>query len=299
MDVAITGATGFLGRRLISRLAAESHLIRVLSRAPRKGLPLSVRLVIWDALEGPPPANGLSGADAVVHLAGESVSQRWTPEVRRRIRVSRVDGARRLLEGISKASPRPSTLIAASAVGYYGDRNEETLTEESEAGNDFLADVCRETEAALGQGRSLGLRVAPLRIGVVLGKEGGALSRMLPPFRLGAGGRLGDGRQWMSWIHVEDLVGLIRFALDEPLDGAFNATSPNPVRNSEFTTALARALRRPALFPVPEFALKLLFGEMSSVLLASQRVLPRAAESAGFRFQFPEVFSALKDLLGS
>jgi uncharacterized protein (TIGR01777 family) len=297
MEVVLTGATGFIGRRLIPRLAAGGHSLRILGRALRKGLPASASFAIWDAAESAPPVDSLAGASAIVHLAGETVAQRWTPDVKRRLRTSRVDGARRLVESLARASPRPAALIGASAIGYYGDRGDETLTEESPAGGGFLAEICRDVEAALGEAASLGVRVATLRIGVVLGPEGGALARMLPPFRLGLGGRLGSGRQWMSWIHVEDLAGLVCHALEGDLRGAVNATAPNPVRNSEFTSALARALRRPGLFPVPEFALKLLFGEMSEVLLGSQRVLPRAAEASGFRFQFPEVFSALKDLL--
>lgn len=297
MDVVLTGATGFIGRRLILRLAAEGHAMRVLGRSPKKGLPASARFGIWDPSQGAPPVDSLSGASAIVHLAGETVAQRWTPDAKRRIRASRVDGAKRLIESLAKASPRPTTLIGASAIGYYGDRGEEALTEDSPAGDGFLAGVCRDLEAALGEATSLGVRVVMPRIGVVLGPEGGALARMLPPFRLGLGGRLGGGRQWMSWIHVEDLIGLVCHALDGDLRGPVNATAPNPVRNSEFTSALARALHRPGLFPVPEFALKLLFGEMSEVLLGSQKVVPRAAESAGFKFQFPEVFSALKDLL--
>ncbi len=297
MEVVLTGASGFIGRRLIQRLAAGGHAMRILGRSPRKGLPAAAAFSIWDSAEGAPPVDSLAGADAIVHLAGETVAQRWTPEVKRRIRTTRVDGARRLVESLAKASPRPAALVSASAIGYYGDRGDEVLAEDSSAGGGFLAEVCRDLEAALGEASALGVRVVALRIGVVLGPDGGALARMLPPFRLGLGGRLGGGRQWMSWIHAEDLVGLVCHAIEGDLRGAVNATAPNPVRNSEFTAALARALHRPGLFPVPEFALKLLFGEMSEVLLGSQRVTPRAAEASGFRFRFPEVFSALKDLL--
>ncbi len=299
MRITVTGASGFIGRRLIRQLDADNHELHILGRGLRTGFAPSIRFSNWDALAGTPPTASLDGADAVIHLAGEPVAQRWSLDVKRRIRDSRVDGTRRLVEALAHCSRRPAALVGASAVGLYGERGDETLTEDSAPGSGFLADVCREWENELDAARSLGMRVVKLRIGVVLGAEGGALARMLPPFRMGVGGRLGAGDQWMSWIHAEDLAALIRFAVAEgALSGAVNAVAPNPARNAEFTTALSRALRRPALLPVPLFAIRLLFGEMSEIVLASQKVLPRAAEAAGYRFRFPEVFPALKDLLG-
>jgi hypothetical protein len=234
----------------------------------------------------------------LVHLTGEPVAQRWTPEVKQRIRSSRVDGTRNLVSALAKLSERPRVLVCASAIGYYGSRGDDLLTETSSPGGDFLAQVVVDWERAAGEAEALGIRVVPLRFGVVLGKDGGALPKMLPPFRLGLGGRLSSGQQWMSWIHVDDVIGLIRFALENSaVRGALNATALQPVTNAEFTRELAAALHRPAVFPVPGLALKLLFGEMAEVILGSQRVVPRAALSAGFRFEYPELRGALARLL--
>jgi hypothetical protein len=298
MKVTVTGATGFLGGRLVKRLLAGGHSVHLLIRSPRVGLPPGVEWSVWNTLEGEPPAASLASADTVIHLAGEPVAQRWTPEAKRRIRASRVDGTNRLVSILSKLERRPAALICASAIGYYGARGDEALDESSAPGSGFLPEVCIEWEKAADAAASAGIRVVKLRIGVVLGPEGGALARMLPPFRLGAGGRLGPGTQWMSWIHADDLASLFLFALERPeVRGALNATAPSPVRNSEFTEKLAGVLRRPALVPVPPFLIRMLFGEMSEVLLGSQRVLPRAAESAGFRFHYPELLPALRQLL--
>jgi uncharacterized protein (TIGR01777 family) len=269
MRIAVTGASGFVGRATVARLAAAGHTV----------LPMKLR-------ENPaaPPC------DAVVHLAGEPIAQRWTAEAKRRIRESRVEGTRRLVESFRGAPPR--TLVAASAIGYYGSRGDEILTEDSAPGAGFLAELCVEWERAAAEARFLGVRVIQLRIGMALGRGGGALPRMLPAFRLAVGARLGSGRQWMSWIHVEDLAALIEFALNS-LDGPVNAVAPQPVTNAEFTRALASAVRRPAFAVAPAFLLKLLLGEMSDVLLSSQRVAPRAAESAGFTFRYPELRAAL------
>lgn len=298
MDITITGGTGFLGRRLAGRLLADGHTVHVIGRSPKTGVASGVRFSLWDAMEGEPPEDSLAGADAVVHLAGESVMQRWTPETKRRIRASRVDGATRLVASLSKMAKPPSVLVSASAIGLYGSRGDEVLTEASKPGTGFLAGVCRESEEAAGQAAALGVRVVKLRIGVVLGLGGGALAQMLWPFKMGAGGRLGDGRQWMSWIHLDDVAGLICFALEQASPrGPVNATSPNPVRNSDFTRTLARVLRRPAFFTVPDRAMQILFGEMAEILTSSQRVLPKAAEKAGFKFSFPDLGPALKNLL--
>lgn len=296
MNVTITGASGFIGRRLLKVLAGAGHSLHVLSRHAGTNLPNGVRLSVWDPAQIP-PRESLEAADAVIHLAGEPVAQRWTADSRRRIRESRVSGTERLVQALSGLPRRPSVLVSASAIGYYGSRGDDLLEESAAPGNGFLPDVCVAWEREAQAAETLGMRVAWIRIGMVLDPRGGALKRMLPPFRLGAGGRLGSGRQWMSWIHLADLAELFRFALEQPVRGALNGVAPEPVRNSEFTRALARAVHRPALFPVPELALHLLFGEMAGVLLESQRVVPRAARAAGFDFRFPQLGPALANLL--
>jgi len=286
MNVTVTGATGFIGRYLVESLVKDGHSVRALRRAA------------WNVFGGEPPAESLTGADAVVHLAGVPVGQRWTRSNKETIRASRVEGTHHLVTALTTLSPRPEVLVCASAIGIYGDRGDEVLTEDSRVGEGFLPDVCRAWENEADLAESVGVRVVKLRFGIALGRKGGALEKMLPPFRVFVGGRLGSGSQWMSWIHIADIVGLIRYAIDHPLSGAVNATAPNPVRNSDFTRELGHALRRPAIFPIPSVALKLLFGEMSEVLLASQRVLPKAAQSAGYPFAFPELGPALRDLSG-
>lgn len=298
MKITVTGATGFIGKRLVERLLEQGHAVHIVGRTARTPLPSNVQFSLWNAVAGEPPAECVMEADAVVHLAGEPVSQRWTPEVKRRIWSSRVDGTRHLVQALARRPAPLPVLVSASAIGYYGSRGDEILTEESPPGAGFLAELGAAWEREALQAAALGTRVVLPRIGIVLGLGGGALAVMLPPFRAGLGGRIGDGCQWMSWIHLDDLVNLLLFALEnEALRGAVNATAPNPVRNAEFTQTLARVLRRPALFPVPLFALRLLFGEMSEVMLASQRVLPKAAEAAGFKFSFPDLGPALKHLL--
>jgi uncharacterized protein (TIGR01777 family) len=293
MRITLTGATGFIGTALTGRLNEEGHQLRILTRNPgtRNGY------YGWNPLGGEPPPEPLAGAGAVIHLAGEPVAQRWTPEAKRLIRESRVTGTRHLVQALSTQAQRPEVLICASAVGYYGDRGDEDLTEESPAGGGFLPETCLAWEEQARLAESLGIRVVRLRIGIVLG-GGGALAKMLPPFRAGLGGPLGGGRQWMPWIHIEDLVRLVLFALANPeLRGAVNAVSPSPVRNSDFGRALGAAIRRPAVMPVPAFALKLLYGEMADLLLDSQKVRPAAAQKAGFSFTFNDLQAALKDLL--
>ena len=285
MNVTITGATGFIGRRLAEVLQQNGHQVRPLSRTE------------WNVTAAEPPSQSLVKADAIVHLAGEPVAQRWTLEAKRKILDSRVRGTHNIVTALSTLSRRPQVMVCASAIGIYGERGDELLTESSPAGSGFLADVCKEWEQQADLAASLGMRVVKLRTGIVLGKNGGALQKMLPPFRAFVGGKIGSGRQWMSWIHLDDLVGVIRHAIEHPLNGVVNGTAPNPATNSQFTGELAVALRRPALFPVPAFALKAMFGEMSEMLLSSQRVLPKAAESSGYRFQFPQLGEALRDLL--
>jgi uncharacterized protein len=296
MNITISGASGLVGRRLLRVLGGEGHKLHVLSRHAGTNLPNGVKLTVWDPKSLPPQAS-LENADAVIHLAGEPVAQRWTSEARRRIRESRVGSTERLVEAMSRLPRAPACLVCASAVGYYGSRGDEVLEESAPAGSGFLPGVCMAWEKAAQSASGLGARVTLIRIGVVLDARGGALGRLLAPFRAGLGGRLSSGRQWMSWIHVGDLAELFRFVIDAPLKGPVNGVAPFPVSNSEFTQELARVLKRPALLPVPEFLLKALLGDMAEILLASQRVAPRAAESAGFRFRFPQLGPALADLL--
>lgn len=290
MNILVTGGTGFIGQRLLARLGREKHSIRLAGRnAPGPGVPFHA----WDSTKPAFPAEAVKDVDAVIHLAGEPVAQRWNPEVKQRIRDSRITGTDALVGAIREQAKPPAVLISASAIGIYGDRGEEELTEQSRPGSGFLPDITIGWERAALAARQAGVRVVPLRIGVVLG-SGGALKTMLPPFRLGVGGPLGSGRQWMSWIHVDDLVDMILFALNlDRLSGPVNAVSPDPVRNTDFTKALAHAVSRPAFMPVPKLALSLLYGEMSEVMLGSQRVLPRAAQEAGFPFRYATVGPAL------
>jgi uncharacterized protein (TIGR01777 family) len=297
VKITISGASGLIGRRLLKLLASDGHTLQVLSRHAGANMPAGVKLSAWNPSGGEPPADALRDADAVVHLAGEPVAQRWSDDVKRRIRESRVAGTANLVAAMGKLPQPPKTLICASATGYYGSRGDEVLTETSAPGSDYLAEVCVAWEKAAEAAEAFGVRVVRLRTGVVLDAKGGALAKMLPPFRMGVGGKIGSGRQWMSWIHAEDLAGIIRWALSEPVRGPVNGVARNPVTNADFTRALASALKRPAIFPVPEVGLKLLFGEMAEVLLASQRVVPKAAETGGFRFKYDEIGAALVDAL--
>jgi uncharacterized protein (TIGR01777 family) len=272
-----------IGQRLRERLSASGHAARPIPRGAGDSELAEI----------------LGAAGAVVNLAGEPIAQRWTEDAKKRIHDSRVEGTGRLVNELAKLSRRPAVLVSASAIGYYGSRGDQILTEASNPGADFLARVVVDWEEASQAAESLGIRVVRLRLGMVLG-EGGALAKLLPPFRLGVGGRLGSGHQWMAWIHLEDAVNLILFALSySAIRGAVNATAPHPVTNREFTDRLATVLHRPAMFPVPAFALKLAMGEMAGVVLGSQRVLPTVAKSAGFRFQYPELQAALTNILAA
>jgi hypothetical protein len=236
--------------------------------------------------------------DAVVHLAGEPVAQRWNAAVKQRILDSRVLGTRRLVDLIGQAPRRPKVLVSASAIGFYGTRGDEVLTESSAPGTGFLVDVCRNWETEADRAAEFGVRVAKLRIGFVLGKDGGALGQMLPIFRLGLGGRLGSGQQWMPWIHLDDVADLfVHAATSDQVSGVWNATAPNPVTNAAFTKEMASVLHRPALFPVPAFALTLAFGELGPHMLDSTRVIPAAAIAAGYQFRYPTLGTALRNLL--
>jgi uncharacterized protein (TIGR01777 family) len=296
MKIAVTGATGFIGRSLCAELVRRGHQVVALTGDPERArtvLP-AAEAVHWSKGEPRP----LPSVDAVVNLAGEPVAGRWTPEKKRRLRESRVDGTRRLVAAIRAMDPRPSVLVSVSAVGYYGDRGEETLTEASAPGDSFLAHLCRDWEAEAAQAEEIGVRVARLRLGVVLDRDGGALQQMLTPFRLGVGGPLGSGRQWFPWIHRADVVGLFLFALETPTAvGPVNAVAPEAVRNRDFTHTLGRILHRPTLLPAPPFALRLLLGEFAGELLGSQHVVPDQARALGYPFRFPQLEPALRDIL--
>lgn len=299
MQITITGGTGFIGSNLIDFLLAKKHQVRLIGRSARTGVTREAQFFLWNTLKGEIPKESLENADSVVHLAGESVAQRWTSESRRKIRDSRVLGTRALVGALAGMERKPEVLVCASAIGIYGSRGDEVLNESANPSTGFLADVCKEWEAEADRASELGIRVVKLRTGVVLGVGGGALQQMLPPFRMFIGGKLGSGQQWMSWIHVDDMVGLICHALKNTgMKGVVNATSPNPVRNSQFTRVLARTIHRPAFFTVPEKALRLLFGDMAELLFSSQRVLPKAALDSGYKFQYPDLGPALKQLLG-
>lgn len=301
MRLLITGATGLIGRPLCRLLSDEGHTVIALSRSPRNAGGMAAEKVYeWQSQSGPPPAEALEAIDAVVHLAGEPIAgRRWTDEQKRRIRDSRVISTRHLVNGISAASPRPAALISSSAVGFYGDRGDERLDEDAAPGQGFMPEVCREWEAEAARAGESGVRVVLVRTGVVLARGGGALEKMLPPFRLGVGGRIASGRQWFPWIHLDDIVGIFRHAAFSPsLGGAVNGVAPAVVTNKEFTEQLARVLHRPALFPVPEFALRMMFGEMADVLLGSQRVIPRRLAESGYEFLYPQLMPALEDLVG-
>ncbi len=297
--VVIAGGSGMIGRALTERLVEAGVETCVLTRRlDGVVLPRGARAIGWggDATEW---RGVLDGAHAVVNLAGESVAGgRWTEARKARLTASRLEPTRALVEAIREAHTRPKLLAQASATGYYGAGDERELDESSPAGRDFLAGLCVDWEEASAGVEALGVRRVLVRTGIVLAREGGALAKMLPAFRLGVAGPLGDGRQWMSWIQIDDAVGALDLLLRrDDLSGAFNLCAPRPERNADFTRALARALRRPALVPVPGVALKLLFGEMAQVLLASQRVLPRRLLEAGYRFRFPELDGALAGLL--
>ena len=302
MKILIAGSSGLVGTALVESLGQAGHtvcrLLRPESAAKAAGARPSVA-VRWDPgtgeLEG-----AAAGADALVNLAGVSIaSGRWTAERKRALYASRVDTTRALVKAAGQLHPRPRVLVSASAIGYYGSHGDEELGEDSEPGNDFLAGLARDWEEEALRGEDSGMRVVCLRFGVVLARTGGALQRMLLPFKLGAGGRLGSGKQWMSWVTLAEAVSVVRFALEnESLRGPVNTVSPNPARNREFTAALAQALHRPAIFPAPAFALRLALGEMAdALLLVSQRVVPWKLSALGYEFIHPELAGALAAVL--
>jgi len=296
MNILVTGSHGLIGTALVPLLTSKGHRVVRLVRSPTPAAPDQV---VWDPAAGTLDPTRLEGMDAAIHLAGENIaSGRWTPARKARIRASRVRATRLLADAIARLSRRPRVLLSASAVGYYGDRGDELLVEESAPGTGFLAEVCRDWEAATEPARRAGVRVAYLRSGVVLSDAGGALARLLPVFRAGLGGRLGSGRQYMSWIALDDEIESICFALDQDsLDGPVNLVSPHPVTNQEFTVALGRALRRPTPFAVPSGALRLVLGELADELLGSVRVQPARLLASAYAFRYPALDGALRHLL--
>ena len=301
MKILVTGSTGLVGTALVSALAGAGHTVCRLVRPETKstsGLKDGFD-VAWNPMTGE-LGGAAVGADAVVNLAGAPIAdKRWTAQRKPLLRSSRVDATRALVTALAKMNARPRVLVSASAIGYYGNRGDEILSEESAPGNDFLSERTREWEAETVKAEALGIRVVRARIGIVLARDGGALPKMMAPFKLGVGGRIGNGKQWTSWVTLEDTVAILKLALEQgAVRGAINVTAPNPVRNAEFTKALGAALHRPAIFPVPAFVLRLAMGEMAdALLLASQRVMPKALEKLGHKFLQPGLSSALKRVL--
>lgn len=298
MRVAITGASGLIGSALAPFLSTGGHsTIKLVRRKPIG----SKSEVYWNPATGELDASPLKGVQAVVHLAGENIAgARWTPETKNRILESRVTGTRSLCEALASLPEPPKVLVAASAIGFYGNRGDDRLTEASDSGEGFLPEVCRLWEAATGPARDAGIRVVNLRIGIVLASQGGALAKMLPPFKLGLGGVVGNGRQYMSWIALDDLIGAIHHCLmNDGVQGAVNATAPEPSTNRDFTRTLGRVLHRPTPFPVPGLVIRTLFGEMAdALLLGGCRVEPRKLLDSGYTFQYPQLDSALRHMLG-
>jgi uncharacterized protein (TIGR01777 family) len=294
-QILVSGASGTIGAALLPSLSTRGYKVMRLAR----GSPSGDDQIAWNPAQ-PIAPESVSGFAAVIHLAGEAIVGRWTESKKARIRDSRVSGTRHLAAALAKAAQRPHVLISASAVGYYGDRGDEVLREESSSGQGFLAQVCREWEAATQSASDAGIRTVFIRTGIVLSRKGGALPKMLMPFRFGLGGRVGSGRQWWSWIDVHDLMGAVHHILDNSsLRGPVNMVSPNPVTNAEFTGILASVLHRPAIFPMPAFAARLVFGEMADdLLLASQRVEPARLTSSGYPFQFPDLRASLEKICG-
>jgi uncharacterized protein (TIGR01777 family) len=301
--ILVSGSTGFVGTSLVQALERDGHTVARLMRPASSRLEADgqqAQIVRWDPASGEFDAPAAEGADALVHLAGASIAGgRWNAARKSLLRTSRLDATRHLIGALSRLQRPPRVIVAASAIGYYGDRGEETLTESSPPGNDFLAALCREWEAEAARGAEFGARVVMLRFGIILATHGGALPRMLLPFKLGVGGRLGSGRQWMSWLTLDDAFGIVKFALaNSALSGPVNTVAPQPVQNTDFTRILARALHRPALFPAPAFALRAALGEMAdALLLVSQRVVPTKLQQAGYRFAHPDLATALEEVL--
>jgi uncharacterized protein (TIGR01777 family) len=300
MRALVTGATGFVGRRLLEKLTSPVILSRDPERAQQQIDRDDISYHGWNADEDIPPAEAFEGVDVVFHLAGESVAKgRWSAAKKKRILDSRVIGTRHLVDGLRALDAPPGVLVSASAVGFYASRGEEVLTEQSSPGDDFLADVCQQWEAESARATESGIRVVNPRISIVLGTTGGALKQMLTPFRFGLGGRLASGRQWMPWIHMDDLVeAMLLMATNPDLRGPVNVAAPGEVTNLEFTKTLGRVLKRPTIFPVPRFMLRLLIGQFAEILVASSRIAPEQLLDVGFPFAYPDLEAALRQLLG-
>jgi uncharacterized protein len=300
MRVLVTGATGFIGKRVAALLHEKGHSVIVASRSGDKAkekFPFPVTTVRWDAAEEF-PVEALEELDAVIHLAGEGIAdKRWTEKRKKAIYDSRVLGTRNLINAIKKAKSPPKAFVSTSAIGIYGDRENEVLTEDSIQGTGFLAKLCKDWEKEVSR-IPLKVRWGIVRIGIVLGQDGGALKKLLPIFKIGAGGPVGTGQQWMSWVHLDDLARLfVHLATESSAQGVFNGTAPNPSTNAEFSKTLGHVLKRPAFLPAPAFALKIAMGELSELVLGSQRVTPKHTEEAGFLFQFRNLESALSDII--
>ncbi len=296
MKVTLTGATGRIGGTLVAALLERGDEVTVLTRSPEKAKQKlgDVQAFAWDLKAQEAPAEALTGRDAVVHLAGEDVGQRWNASVKREILESRELGTRNLVAGIAAAEVKPPLLVSASASGYYGPRGDEPVDEKEPAGTDFLAEVCVAWEREAEKAAELGTRVIRVRTGIVLDPDGGALSKMLTPFKLGAGGPIAGGKQYMPWIALEDEVGLFLAAIDSSsFSGPINGSAPNPVTNTEFGTALGKALHRPAIAPTPGFAIKALYGEMSTIVINGVRMVPGRAPELGYEFRYTSLDDAL------
>jgi hypothetical protein len=297
MKILITGASGLLGTALQKSFNEKGYEMLLAGR----GKPKNANEIEWDVEAGFAEPEKLEGIEAVIHLAGEPVSGRWTDEKKRKIHDSRVLGTRSVVEALSGLQAKPKVFVSASGIGYYGDRGDDVMTEMSGPGDTFLAKVCRDWEAEARRAEDVGIRTVLVRTGIVLSKHGGALAEMLTPFKFGVGGVVGSGKQWMSWLALDDIIAIYNHVLeDESMRGAFNATSPDPVTNEEFTKALGSVLYRPTILPLPEFAVNLIFGEMGdALLLDSTRAVPKRLEEAGFEFKFTDLTTALKHELGS
>lgn len=302
MKIVVTGATGFIGTHLVERLQSEGHSIVVLTRNPDRARSLfsgssqNLEIVAYSPLQSGDWQQQISGCDGAVNLAGAPIAEsRWTPERKQEIMDSRKAGTEKIVEAIARANPRPAVLVNSSAIGYYGTSETATFDEDSPAGNDYLAEVCQAWEAAAQKVQDSGVRLVILRTGIVLG-EGGAIAKMLLPFRLFAGGPIGSGRQWFSWVHREDMVNLILKALtDAQMSGVYNATAPNPVRMAELSQSLGEVMQRPSWLPVPPFALELMLGDAAKVVLEGQQVLPKRTLASGFEYRYTAVKQALSE----
>ena len=299
MNILVSGATGLVGKHLCNHLRNEGHQVKILSRSVEKGQKAGFETVPWQPETELPSPRAFADVEAIVHLAGEPIAaRRWDAEQKRRIRDSRVLSTRNLVASLKSLDVRPKVFVCASAVGFYGNRGEEILTEQSRAGTGFLSEVCQQWEAEAAAASQLDIRVVHIRIGVVVASDGSALQSMLPIFQFGLGGALGTGQQWFPWVHLDDVVGIIKHAIyRENVNGAVNCVAPGIVRNEEFTWQLAKQLHRPAFLSVPSFALRVLLGEMADLLLMSSRIIPEVAIKSGYDFKFPSLDNALNDVL--